>query len=398
VQTYDGQKIYYWDTQGRIIGEQNVAYAGANTNTATVRYIYSGNQKVAMARPKNLSDLNAGEDIYYFVNNAQGTPVLIVDAAGKSVSKINLDEWGNPGTVEGSRAEINYTGKKLDARTGLYYFNQRYYDPEIGRFLTEDPAGDSVNPYMMVANNPNSFIDPLGLWRIKFNCGLFGFDIGDKGVGVTVLGINGRIDFRDGSFHGGVQFGFEIDVLGQRVGLVVGAEHDFTHGGKDVLYVSAGVSAGMGGVNYNMGISYNSLDGKISSGADWVFDLDQMQQTYRKKVKEDPDMSPGKGVAGDGNIRERKSDEPFVPHAIAWGNPLHQPYQWPWVFRLAEMFVMDVFPGREGGLASTIANQIPGQAAFSRYHDSMGASLALPGIPFAQITTYGAYLRGQLPE
>ncbi|MCX6780493.1 MAG: hypothetical protein NT003_00010, partial [Candidatus Magasanikbacteria bacterium] len=60
-----GPKCYYWDTQGRIIGEYTEQWHGT-----TVRYIYSGNQTVAMARPKDLSDLSKGEDIYYFINNA----------------------------------------------------------------------------------------------------------------------------------------------------------------------------------------------------------------------------------------------------------------------------------------------------------------------------------------
>ena len=152
-----GPKCYYWDTQGRIIGEYTEQWHGT-----TVRYIYSGNQKVAMARPKNLSDLSQGEDIFYFINNAQGTPVMIVDGNNHEVSRINLDEWGNAGTVIGPKAEINYTGKKLDPATGLYYFNQRYYDPEVGRFLTEDPAGQCFNPYLYAGNNPMMYVDPDG--------------------------------------------------------------------------------------------------------------------------------------------------------------------------------------------------------------------------------------------
>ena len=60
---------------------------------------------------------------------------MIMDETGKVVSRINMDDWGNVNKYRvGARAEINYTGKKLDTATGLYYFNQRYYDPEIGRF------------------------------------------------------------------------------------------------------------------------------------------------------------------------------------------------------------------------------------------------------------------------
>ena len=81
------------------------------------------------------------------------------------MSKINLDEWGNIGEkTRGSKQEINFTGKKMDPATGLYYFNQRYYDPEIGRFLTEDPANQAFNPYLYCGNNPLMYTDPDGEW------------------------------------------------------------------------------------------------------------------------------------------------------------------------------------------------------------------------------------------
>ena len=96
---------------------------------------------------------------YYFINNAQGTPVLIIDEQNNPVSKINLDEWGNVGDkTSGPQQEINFTGKKLDVPTGLYYFNQRYYAPEIGRY----PAGQGLNQYAYCGNNPLMYTDPDG--------------------------------------------------------------------------------------------------------------------------------------------------------------------------------------------------------------------------------------------
>ena len=48
-----------------------------------------------------------------------------------------------------------FTGKDLDEDTGLYYFNARWYDQEVGRFVSEDPVGDANNPnlYTYCANN-----------------------------------------------------------------------------------------------------------------------------------------------------------------------------------------------------------------------------------------------------
>ena len=49
----------------------------------------------------------------------------------------------------------------------MYYFNARWYDQELGRFISEDPAADPNNPnlYVYCANNPLVYIDPTGQWN-----------------------------------------------------------------------------------------------------------------------------------------------------------------------------------------------------------------------------------------
>ncbi len=54
-------------------------------------------------------------------------------------------------------------GKDYDEAAGLYYFNARWYDAELGRFTTEDPARDGLNWYIYVRNNPLAYTDPTGL-------------------------------------------------------------------------------------------------------------------------------------------------------------------------------------------------------------------------------------------
>ncbi|MBN2619083.1 MAG: hypothetical protein JXR64_12290 [Spirochaetales bacterium] len=47
---------------------------------------------------------------------------------------------------------------------GLYYFNARWYDPNLGRFITEDPIKANNNWYIYALNNPLLFTDPTGLY------------------------------------------------------------------------------------------------------------------------------------------------------------------------------------------------------------------------------------------
>jgi len=46
---------------------------------------------------------------------------------------------------------------------GEYYSNARWYDPTLGRFLTEDPVRDGINWFAYVNNNPLAYTDPTGL-------------------------------------------------------------------------------------------------------------------------------------------------------------------------------------------------------------------------------------------
>lgn len=60
---------------------------------------------------------------------------------------------------------LQYTGREIDSETGFYYYRARYYDPVIGRFISEDPLGfgAGVNFYAYVDNNPVNANDPSGL-------------------------------------------------------------------------------------------------------------------------------------------------------------------------------------------------------------------------------------------
>ena len=63
----------------------------------------------------------------------------------------------------GNTSEHSFTGKKRDSATGLSYFGARYYDPNIGRFISMDPIKDGRNWYVYCNNNPLKYTDLTGL-------------------------------------------------------------------------------------------------------------------------------------------------------------------------------------------------------------------------------------------
>jgi RHS repeat-associated protein len=78
--------------------------------------------------------------------------------------------WGTirPGPDNALPTDYTFTGQKLDESTGLMYYGARYYDAEVGRFVSRDthPAlareTQSINRYVYVQNNPAHLTDPSG--------------------------------------------------------------------------------------------------------------------------------------------------------------------------------------------------------------------------------------------
>lgn len=82
-------------------------------------------------------------------------------------------EWGGDDTVAAASALENpygFTGQRYDAETGLLFYKARYYDPQLGVFLSRDPVGfwddanNLGNPYAYVGNNPVMNTDPTGIY------------------------------------------------------------------------------------------------------------------------------------------------------------------------------------------------------------------------------------------
>ncbi|MGU9836263.1 RHS repeat-associated core domain-containing protein, partial [Pseudomonas sp. LF195] len=72
------------------------------------------------------------------------------------------------GTVDNP---LRFQGQYFDQESGLHYNRHRYYNPDIGRYLTPDPVklAGGINAYQYVPN-PTGWVDPLGLSRCPGNC------------------------------------------------------------------------------------------------------------------------------------------------------------------------------------------------------------------------------------
>lgn len=90
--------------------------------------------------------------------------VTLISHGATELASYKYDEFGVVESSSNFGNAYTYTGRERDA-SGLNYYRARYYLPEVGRFLTPDPAGLSggSNPYAYVGSNPINYRDPLGL-------------------------------------------------------------------------------------------------------------------------------------------------------------------------------------------------------------------------------------------
>ena len=132
------------------------------SNTLTNRYVYGPELDMVLVDERSASDL-----LWPLLDN-QNTVRDLTNNAGAVQNHIRYDSFGNRTSQTNSSitTRYGYTGRELDSETGLYYYRSRYYDPAVGRFLSEDTigfAGGDTNLYRYVGNSPVNFVDPWGL-------------------------------------------------------------------------------------------------------------------------------------------------------------------------------------------------------------------------------------------
>ena len=116
-----------------------------------------------------------GNTYYNYLTDIQGSTTNIIKEDGTLAAAYDYTDFGETTEITDSSFDnqICYTGGIYDKETGLYYLNARYYDPEIGRFISQDSyRGELDDPgqwhlYAYCANNPINYVDPSGHASLK---------------------------------------------------------------------------------------------------------------------------------------------------------------------------------------------------------------------------------------
>jgi len=154
---------------------------------------------------------------------------------GTDTAQTTVWQWESPAfgnaepQIEGVVVNLRFPGQYADEESGLYYNWNRYYDPQLGRYVTSDPIGlgGGLNTYGYALGNPIRFYDPYGLWVPPslpqgLVDGAAGF--GDGVSSVLTLGLYSTADLRnDLGIDGGVNQCSDIYSGAQFAGYAWGA-------------------------------------------------------------------------------------------------------------------------------------------------------------------------------
>jgi RHS repeat-associated protein len=129
------------------------------TGGIVTRYIHGPGVDEPLAQADSIAAI-----VFYFHADGLGSIVATTNAAGAVTSTRRYDAYGNL-EIGADQPGYSFTGREWDPETGLYYYRARYYDAELGRFLSEDPTGlqGGIDFYAYAHSDPINFVDPTGL-------------------------------------------------------------------------------------------------------------------------------------------------------------------------------------------------------------------------------------------
>jgi len=149
---------FLWDAS---VGLPQLAQERDGAGALLRRYTY-GIQRISMT---------SGTSTSYYLRDGLGSTANLTSASGQTQWTYAYEPFGLTRSEQKAPGNqptnlLEFTGEYLDP-TGLYHLRARQYDPQLGRFLTRDPADQTVNEsvvsaYAYVANRPTVMVDPSG--------------------------------------------------------------------------------------------------------------------------------------------------------------------------------------------------------------------------------------------
>ncbi|MEE1744116.1 RHS repeat-associated core domain-containing protein, partial [Streptomyces sp. JV184] len=185
----DGIRDYTWNARGRLSGltkaGQSSSFGYDALGTRSTRTVGGTTNKFLTDGSNPLVEQNgagdttatvatSGLDEFLTRTENGATQIYLTDALGSVIGLANSDgtiatryayDPNGQATTTGTASSNPYTftGRENDG-TGLLYYRDRYYDPETGRFISQDPIGQAggTNLYQYALSSPTTYTDPTG--------------------------------------------------------------------------------------------------------------------------------------------------------------------------------------------------------------------------------------------
>ena len=164
-----GRRVHAWGSSLNLIASQysqsgQILYTEDYRAGKNLEHIYLAGSVIAI---REWSHAAQSSSTKFQHTDALGSPVAVTNQAGTVIERNDYEPYG---AVIGkpNYQGIGYTGHVQDAATGLTYMQQRYYDPQVGLFLSVDPVTAYSSPvgqfhrYRYANNNPYKFVDQDG--------------------------------------------------------------------------------------------------------------------------------------------------------------------------------------------------------------------------------------------
>ena len=272
---------YRYDAQGRRI-EKDV-------NGALTRYVYDGDAilleydgaNALLARYSHGEEIDQplamtrGADSYFYHTDHLGSVRLLTNASGAVANAYDYDAFGNleATSFEAVANPYTFTAREYDAESGLMFYRARYYDPRIGRFVSEDPIGfkaSDLNLYRYVFNEAINLVDPTGKTALA--------EYGGRSIAATGRRVNDirllhsallSAAIKAGLVTGGIASGAVLIKIGDACAALNAFVHGFVGG-------AVGAAGGVASGAFAGALSFLFLDisCQISSVNDYIEEFD----------------------------------------------------------------------------------------------------------------------------
>ncbi len=244
--------------------------------TSATKHIFAGSTRICSIE-------GTIPEVRYYHSDHLGSSNVITDSTGAQAGLTEFTPFGSTFKQTGTyNPRHKFTGKELDASTGLYYYGARYYDPQLGRFISADTIvqapydPQSLNRYSYCNNNPINYVDPTGnSWWKSFWHSFVGSFVGGVVTALAMVFSGGSLAPMapfifggvSGAVTGGLSGGWQGALIGAGMGLATAGAA--VYGGSVAVagLLAAGVGfsyarGGLGGVgNFAAGLAGSIIGG-----------------------------------------------------------------------------------------------------------------------------------------